>query len=428
MKILYVVRVAPYVPSPGGLTRTFHLVRAATGIADVTLLAAADDPATARLDMLAPLCARIHLVPPPTPPSAAATQARPLPRPLGRVAAGVRALTRANPYPQGQIDRAAVRAAVRDRLRTERYDLVVVEYSEIAALLRDVCHAWGGPRIADLHNIDFALARRKHHLQRQQSRRRRPSIGAWRSIRQLRRIERDIIRSYTRVTAVSEVDAALLRRLAPGKTVDVVPNGVDIDYFGAVETWPREGTAATAQPETLVFTGSLWYTPNVDALRYFLGEIWPAIRRRRPGARFHIVGHDPLPEVRAMAAREGVAVFGPVDDVRPYLANAAVAVVPLRLGSGTRLKILEALAARRPVVSTTLGAEGLDLAPGRDLLLADTPDAFADAVVSLLAQPAHARELADHGRDTVRHCYGWDDSAARFQAVLRDMAARGTPR
>jgi len=422
VRLLYVARKAPYVPSPGGLTRTFHLVRAATGVADVTLVAAADDPATARLESMETLCERVYLVPPPPSPSTAGGTPRPLPRPFGRVAGSARALARPDPYPAGQVDRAAVRQTVRGLLGAGRYDLAVVEYTEIVSVLREVCRDWGGPCVADLHNVDFALARRTQRLRRLRTGRRRPSLSAWRSTRQLRRIERDIVRAYTRVTAVSEADAALLRRLAPGRRVDVVPNGVDVAYFGAVEAWPDHAALAGARDNTLVFTGSLWYGPNVDALRFFLDEVWPGVRRRRPGARFHIVGHDPLPEVRAMAGREGVEVFGPVDDVRPYLAAAAVAVVPLRLGSGTRLKILEALAARRPVVSTRLGAEGLDLAPGRDLLLADAPAAFADAVVALLSRPAYADELASHGQATVRRLYGWDGIAARFQVTLQDAA------
>jgi glycosyltransferase involved in cell wall biosynthesis len=211
--------------------------------------------------------------------------------------------------------------------------------------------------------------------------------------------------------------------LAPNKRVDVLSSGVDIDYFGAVATWPREQSVSRLQGDTLVFIGTLAYHPNIHALQFFMDEVLPLIKRRGPHVRFWIVGASPGPAVQAMAKQEGVEVFASVPDVRPYLAASTVAIVPLRLGSGTRLKILEALAAHLPVVSTTFGAEGLDLEPGRDVLLADTAGAFAEAVWSLLECPDRAQELAHHGWETVRRAYSWDGIRARFRVMIQEVGA-----
>jgi glycosyltransferase involved in cell wall biosynthesis len=221
------------------------------------------------------------------------------------------------------------------------------------------------------------------------------------------------------------VDAAFLRRLAPGRRIDVIPNGVDVDYFDAPSARAQAPRTTGPRAQTLVFTGTLWYHPNKDGLQYFLNDIWPLIRERRPDVRFWIVGAGPVPAMlEEESLPEGVEVFASVEDVRPFLAASDVAVVPLRLGSGTRLKILEALAAHRPVVSTALGAEGLDLKPGRDLVIADSAAAFADAVLALLERPDEAGQLATHGREAVRRVYSWSAIATTFQALLHDVMAR----
>lgn len=425
MRLLYVVRHVPHVPAPGGLTRTYHLVCAAAAIAQVTLLATEYDPATDELEQMRALCEDIHFVPPPS-------HLRPRPRlrrrSLARGLGVVQALTRPDPYAKIPTNRAALRAMVRESLQSGRYDMMVAEYTDLAMLLCDEVTAWGGPAVANLYDLDSMLQRRTQRLRREESGRRRPSLSGWQLVRRLEGIERDILRSYTGVTAVSRQDAALLRRLASRATVGLVPNGVDTEYFGAVASWPPVGLPPGAGGEIVLFTGTLYHNPNKDGLRYFMADVLPSIRARRPQARLWIVGAAPVPEMlRPDALPEGVEVFTSVDDVRPYLAAAAVTVVPLRLSSGTRLKILEALAAHRPVVSTSLGAEGLDLEPGRDYARADTPTAFAEAVLAVLEDPARAREMADRGRETVRRRYSWRDSIApAFQGALHAArAAKG---
>jgi polysaccharide biosynthesis protein PslH len=236
--------------------------------------------------------------------------------------------------------------------------------------------------------------------------------------------ERRILQSYDRVTVVSEADAADFRQIFLEARIEVVPNGVDTEYFGAVDTWRREGSYVQSEIDTLVFTGHLALEPNADAVVFFVREVLPLVRRRRPESRFWIVGGGPVPSaVGSLARQPGVEVFLDVDDVRPFLAASHVAVAPLRLGSGTRLKVLEALAAHTPLVSTTCGAEGLELTSERDLLLADTPESMAEAVVQLLERPEYATRIAQRGADTVRKRYSWAIASERFQSTLSGVLA-----
>lgn len=420
-RILYVVYNVPHVPAPGGLTRAFHLVRAAAGVGEVTLAGAVEPDVAIHPEAIAPYCRALHLAPAPPLPSPPA----PL-RPVARLARAAQALLDDHaPEVLWRFDPRPLRALVAGLLSATAmpFDLVLTEHVELAAALLPVLRAHPVPAaLADLHNVLSVHQERTARMERPGPR------GALRrgdriAIARIRTQERRLLRGYTQITAVSGADAARLRQIVPSARVAVVPNGVDAGYFGAV---------AACEPDALprvVFTGALWYRPNSDGLRWFANAVWPRILACRSDARFSIVGARPGPEVCALAAQPGIEVHPSVEDVRPYLAEAAVAVVPLRLGSGTRLKVLEALAAGRPVVATSLGAEGLRLAPGRDLLLAERPEEFAAAVLALLDRPALARRMAAAGRETVRRRYTWQSIGAGFQSVLvelLDSAARAS--
>ena len=207
--------------------------------------------------------------------------------------------------------------------------------------------------------------------------------------------------------AVSEDDCRRLAALAPGANIDWIPTGVDIDYFSPAATLER--------PAHLVFSGSMDWHPNEDGVRYFVGEILPLIRAEIPGATFSVVGRNPSAELRAISAAAGVEVTGTLDDIRPAMAQASVCVVPLRAGSGTRLKIFEALAMGKAVVSTTLGAEGLEMESGRHFVAADGARAFADAVVALVRDDDRRRRIAAAGRALVEARYSWAQVALPFE-------------
>ncbi|WP_338819172.1 hypothetical protein MTCOM_05990 [Moorella thermoacetica] len=214
------------------------------------------------------------------------------------------------------------------------------------------------------------------------------------------------------VLMVSPVDVAKLARMAHGRRITVLPNGVDLDYF---QLLPDLGK------HVLLFWGHLRYPPNADGIIWFCRRIFPTVREALPEAELLVVGKESPPEVETLARLPGVKLVGYVPDLRPYLAQASVAVVPLRFGTGIRNKILEAFAAGRAVVSTSLGCEGLDIEPGKHLEVANDPQAFATAVVDLLRSPARRAYLAANGRKLAEQVYNWDAIGRRLRTLVVDL-------
>jgi glycosyltransferase involved in cell wall biosynthesis len=199
--------------------------------------------------------------------------------------------------------------------------------------------------------------------------------------------------------------------------VKVVPNGVDLEYFRPMP--------AVSKSTSLVFVGSLDWYPNEDAVKEFAFRIFPLIRRKNERITFRVVGRkQSISLTNALQGIDGVELIGEVPDVRQYVAEAAAVVVPLRIGGGTRIKILEALAMQKPVVSTSIGAEGLELKDGRDLLIANTPEQFAAQIESLLLNKELQQELGRNGRSVVEKFYGWDSLAGNLEQAWLATAAR----
>lgn len=224
--------------------------------------------------------------------------------------------------------------------------------------------------------------------------------------------ERRVCRAVRHVVAVSEADAALMRALFGVDQVSAVPTGVDVELFAP--------PAAPPPPAAdLVFIGSMDYLPNIDGVRYFVREILPRIRRRRPQCTLTVAGRKPHSSILALAREEGgIRVTGTVEDVRPYLWSSAISIVPLRIGGGTRLKIYESMAAGTAVVSTTIGAEGLTVHPPADIRLADTPEAFAAECLRLLENPAERQAVARAGRRLVAERFSWEQVSRQFEHIL----------
>jgi sugar transferase (PEP-CTERM/EpsH1 system associated) len=232
--------------------------------------------------------------------------------------------------------------------------------------------------------------------------------------RRMQRFEARTCARFRRVIAVSEQDAELFRTHYGIASATAVPTGVDTEYFA-----PAPQPSLDSQE--LVFVGSMDWMPNDDGIRWFTESVFPLIRRRAPDATLTVVGRSPSAEMKRMATRiAGVQVTGSVADVRPYLHRAAVSVVPLRIGGGTRLKIFEAMAAGAPVVSTTIGAEGLPVQDGEHLLIADSPEEQADAIVQLLRDRRSALAMADRARHYVRANCSWDAVAQQFLKSCSD--------
>jgi glycosyltransferase involved in cell wall biosynthesis len=212
----------------------------------------------------------------------------------------------------------------------------------------------------------------------------------------------------------SEREKEILRQRQPGCRVEVIENGVDTAHFAARGEGPKS---------RILFVGSMDYHANIEAAEWFTDHVWPAVRRHFPHLGFTIAGARPTEAIRALARIDGIEVTGTVPDLRPYYESAVAAVVPLWTGSGTRLKILEAMAASTPVVSTSIGAEGLEIDPGRNIAIANEPDQWLPALQTLINSSETARRQAAAALELVRSRYDWESLGARLWETYRAWAA-----
>ncbi|HMN63293.1 MAG TPA: glycosyltransferase family 4 protein, partial [Anaerolinea sp.] len=225
---------------------------------------------------------------------------------------------------------------------------------------------------------------------------------------------RRLLKDYDGCTVVSEQEAQALIGIYPGKKPAVIPNGVDCAYY-------RQECEVEPEPDTLIFNGSITYSVNFDAAAYFIEQILPLIQTKRPQVRLLITGKVTPALIQALPQNSGVDFTGFLEDIRPTLFRAWANVVPLTIGGGTRLKILEAMAAGLPVISTSIGAEGLEVEPGKNILLADQPEAFAQAVLDVLGDSELRNQLAQNGRKAVETRYDWEQINQGFHGYLHQV-------
>jgi sugar transferase (PEP-CTERM/EpsH1 system associated) len=302
-------------------------------------------------------------------------------------------------YQSDEMRRAIDRHAVR-----HRPDVIVSDFLTPSI---NMSRALRCPSVLFQHNVEALIWKRSYELQKDPVKR-AYLHGQW---QRMRSFEGRMCRVFPQVVTVSPEDREMIKQQYSVEAVVDIPTGVDLAHFHP----RREGEA---DPYHLVFTGSMDWLPNVDAILCFVKDILPLIRRRVPEVHLTIVGRDPDPRVAELARRErSVLVTGRVPDVRPYLERAAAVIVPIRIGGGTRLKVFEALAMEKPVVSTRIGAEGLPVRNGVELLLAETAGEFADAVLRVLLHPDEARQLGQRGGELVRARFGWDRVADLFAGV-----------
>jgi glycosyltransferase involved in cell wall biosynthesis len=235
------------------------------------------------------------------------------------------------------------------------------------------------------------------------------------------RFESQLSARFDGVLAVSDEDSRIFREeMRLSNVIGVVPTGVDLDYFQALPKAPF-------LTPTVLFMGSMDWYANVDAVLYFVSDIWPKVRERLPEAKFLIVGRQPPSEILALHSTDmGVEVTGTVPDVRPYMRKAHVMVVPLRIGGGTRLKIYEAMAAELPVVSTTVGAEGLPVVHGKHLLIADDSASIANEVIRVLLSPELAGSLSQNAFQEVVQFMSWKAAASVFESSCQGLLKEAT--
>lgn len=279
-------------------------------------------------------------------------------------------------------------------LRAHDFDLIQVEFVQMAGFH----FARRSPRrpllVLDEHNVEFDVLRRTAEADGNLQRRVYNTLN-W---RKLAREERAAWRAFDGIVFTSERDEAFVRAELPSARTTVAPNGVDVDAFA-----PSSGQE---EPEMLLFFGAINYFPNHDGVVWFIDHVWPLIRARRPRARFCVLGPGAGDEVLARQGN-GVEILGMVDEVGPYIERAAAVVVPLRIGGGTRLKIVEAMSKAKAIVSTRLGAEGIDVTHERNVLLEDEPEAFAAAVERMLGDAALRARLGSAARELAVERYSW---------------------
>jgi len=398
-RLLIVSAQMPYPVRSGFQARVCNLALAAAAEHDVTVLAY-DVPRGAALpgDALPPGL-RIVTVPF-TPPSG-----------LAKRVAQLRGIATATPWATSSVTTPQLTAAVLRIAREREINVVMLESSALAGLpVPD-----GLPVILDEHNIEYEVA---HRLARGESSPVRRAFHT-REARRLQRVEQAAWRSADTVLVTSEREASLIRAAYADVRVEVVPNGVDVAAFAPTPD-------VRPEPGLVVFNGVLDYRPNLDAARWLVEEVWPRVRAAAPTARLVIVGRGSAADRRRLEG-DGVLTTGEVPSVAALLGRAAVIVVPVRMGGGTRLKVVEALAMGRPVVSTTLGCEGIDVADGRHLIVADTPDAVARATVRLLGDAQEGARLGARGRALAVERYAWNVAARGLLATLRRIPPASGP-
>ena len=388
----------------GGKLRTWHLMRHLAERHDITYLSFAD-PATTPADRegMRQVSNRLQIIP----------RRDPAKGSLDFYKDAASRIFDPLPYAAGKYRSAEYRAKVDELLATGRFDLIVCDFLVPAVNMPERLPC---PAVLFTHNVEAEIWRR--HYERQTN-----PVSRFLFKQQwerMLRFEGETMSRFDLVLAVSDTDRDTLQRLYPAQLkapVFTVATGVDTSFFA-----PR--TESAVKPQHLVFTGSMDWIPNEDAMKHFCQDILPLVRAQEPEVTLSIVGRAPTPAVQRLADNAGVQVTGRVDDVRDYIGEAAVYIVPIRIGGGTRLKIFEAMGMGKAVVSTTIGAEGLPVTDGSDVIIADTPERFAESIVSLMRNPARRVQLERAARDLVVAHYDWSAVAGQLEEALVRAAGK----
>jgi len=385
---LRVAVVTPYLPWPadtGGKLRSYYLIRGLAQQAETDLYTVCYGPPPDP-QPLAAFCRRVEVIP--------------LQPPLVRWPV-IRALSQRLPRSVTYFRTAESMATIREKL-AGHYDLLVADEISMAPYLLDLPGQEATPKIVMRQKIDYLhYAEVAAHRPWNQDK-----VLDWLEAERLQRFEYATMPRFHGAVVCSQEDARVAAQQGPKLPIDIIVNGADTEFFTPMR-----------QPDpdpTLLLIGTMHYYPNIDATLYFFETMYPALQQAVPKLKVLIVGHLPPPEIQALGKLPGVTVTGSVPDVRPYLARSWALAVPLRLGGGTRLKIVEAMASGVPVVSTTVGAQGLAATDGQQLLVADTPEQFVQKTVRLLQDAQLREQLAQQGADLVQKAYSWQGQGRRF--------------
>lgn len=407
MNILFLSQIIPYPPDAGPKVKTWHVLRYLAGQGHaITLLAFVRPEEMAHVQSLHEVCRRVETVP--------ITRSR-----LRDVGYLLKSQLSGRPFLVERDDLAAMRRAVTAALRREPFDVVYCDQLTMTQFVRTLPPGSGARRIFDAHNATWAITERMGANAPLPLR----AVLALET-RRIVRYESAIVRGFEHTLAVTDIDRdALLHAVAAtdgaaaaaahAARIVTVPITIDTERYRPIPR-PNPGPA-------IMTLGTLHYPPNADGIRWFVDDVLPLVRARIPDATLTIVGKNPPADLLRRAQHDpAVTVTGYVPSLTPYMAAAGTLVVPVRAGGGMRVRILEAFACAMPVVTTTVGLEGIDAVPGRDVLVADTPADFADAVVRLLQDDALNRRLAAAGRALVTAVYDWQAALPRLDPLFGD--------
>lgn len=407
-RILWLSHNIPYPPKTGVLQRNYNLIREASEFGSIHLLAVAQTrvlPIAYNMEEvrreLGRFCERIEIVELPIDRSAVVFWWTVLKSFLTR-----------DPFSVNWVKFRGLQERLAKMITSTRFDVVHFDTISLDCLRPAVGDL---PSVMNHHNIESELIIRRSRIERNPLKRLYYRLEG----RKLRRYESERCGAYDVNFTVSDLDRSLLLERVPGCRVEVIPNGVDTDYFRMTE-----GGSGGCR---LIFAAGMNWYPNRDAVLFLIREVWPLLSESLPDASLTIVGAHPPDELRELASRDRrVEVTGFVDDVRDYFARADICVCPMRDGGGTRLKILDALSQGTPLVSTTMGCEGIDVVPEQQVLLADTPAEFVRQIGRLCGDPELYRSVAANGRRFVEKHYSWKVIGERLRAAYGDiLRARG---
>lgn len=389
--------ISPFSPYPlifGGAIRLYHLVKMFASFSNTTLLSYTswtDDPNVA--EHLETICHKVILV------DGKPDQTDTL---RARSIFSLRSFQYYAHYTQ------AFQHAIDAQLRAEQFDIIVIEMTQMAYFR---AAQPGALRILDMQNIEHELLLRRAQVEQHPFKR----LGLWAEGAKFRREELALCKQFDLIFTPSDRERDYLRSLTAMPRVESLPNSIDPDFFAL--------RAVTPQVNEITFIGTTHVDANRDGLIYFMEQIFPLIKQRVPDLTVKIVGGSPPPEIVAYGRWPEVEVTGYVKDVRDYMSRAKALIVPLRSGGGTRLKILEGLSYGVPTVSTTVGAEGLGLRDGEEILIGDTPEQFANQVVRLLNDLPLQEQLRLAGRQVVEERYSWQAVNRQLQRYLHTALA-----
>lgn len=416
MRVLFLTPQLPFPPKSGAALRNAGIIKHVARERQVHILTLSESDSRTNVQLPGCVPIEVHTFPYAT--RTAATRLRDM-------------VTKGQPDLALRLYSPAFVQAVQDTIDKRQLDIIQIEGLEIAFPFVSGDLRPSGPRVIyDAHNAEYLLQKRAFQVDVRTPSRWPAAIYSYVQWKKIASYERRLCQMADVVTVASEEDRAAILALAPDAKIITVPSGVDTDYYrpaGAAQSHracpERSRRDDSDRRQSILFTGTMEYRPNIDAVRWFCQAVMPSVLEQAPEAHLWIVGRRPTDAVKRLAGPH-VTVTGEVEEDMPYFHRAAVYVLPMRYGGGVRLKLLQAMACGLPVVSTRAGAEGVEVTDGEDIMLAEGPEEVAAKVVEVLRDPQLAAAIGERARQTVEEHYTWEKTLAGLEEVYEGLVVR----